>query len=144
MPVQTFDYMQITDSIKMLTGSPDGHNTAERLEQSEGFMACYIAFPEMMAEWEMSSERHDSGDSTPVNQVRTPPVIIDEDLMVRNTDESVFFKHVYHALETAVVDAGLPSDAVHTVAVHNEDAWNKEWVDHWQLNWNARPLVELD
>ena len=142
MPVKTFDYTRVTDSIKILSDWPDDNNTAERLENCKALMACYTAFPEMMDEWDRFGDLG-TGDhtqsATPVNQVRPTPVIIDEDLVVHNTDEIVFFKHVYFALQTAVVDEGRPSDSV-----HDDDVWKKEWVDHWASDWTGVRLTVLD
>ena len=128
MPIENFDYTRVTESLKLMVDPPDMDNTALRVQDSEAFMACYIAFPEMMEEWEMSIDHRtgeNSGDTTPVNQDRPRHVDIDEDLMTHNTDEVVFFKYVYHALETVAMDAAHSDVAVG--AKHNKDVWKKEW-----------------
>ena len=121
MPSEPVDYTAVLDTCKVVDGWPDDMNTSERVEICEGYLACHIVFPEIMTEWYMEGDvgtGENSGVTTPVKQVPTTHVMIDEDLSMCNTDEVVFFKHLYKGLvEKNVSD------------VHNDENWNNEWFD---------------
>ena len=121
MPTESVDYIAVIDTCKVVDDWPDDMNTYERVEICEGYLACHILFPDIMKEWYMEGDLgtgENSGVTTPVKQVPTTRVMIDEDLSMCNTDEVVFFKHLYQGLvEKNVSD------------VHNDENWNNEWFD---------------
>jgi hypothetical protein len=124
-PENEIDYREIARIFHIVNGDNNTWNTIERLQEAEGFYACYEAFAPEMAEFFQGEIGTNSGNVTPVNGTRPVNEDIDTELILQTTDPMFMYEQVFFALQTCIAQPEIPLDPV-----QNELNWERQWFDY--------------